>query len=94
MQDAATTPQQPSALVRNRPSIRRHLQSVFEGGPAGQRKAALLFLVWVAPISMIVTAVLASERRIEIIVLRAWRSWSPCAGCFSAPRSGSPSGCS
>jgi signal transduction histidine kinase len=50
--------------------LRRQLQSVFEGGPAGRRRAALLFLIWVAPVSTLVAAVLAHSNRVSIIVIR------------------------
>ena len=61
----------PHTLGQRYPWVRRHLQSVFEGGSAGQRRAALLFFFWIAPIALVVGAVLASEHRLAATGLRA-----------------------
>jgi signal transduction histidine kinase len=50
--------------------IRRNLQLVFEGGLEGQRRAALLFLVSVAPISITVGAVLSPHNRLWVALVR------------------------
>ena len=61
----------PHILGQRYPWVRRHLQSVFEGGPAGQRRAALLFFFWIAPFSLVVGAVLSSEHRLAATLIRA-----------------------
>jgi hypothetical protein len=61
----------PHTLGQRYPWVRRHLQSVFEGGPAGQRRAALLFFFWVAPFALVIGAVLSSENRLAATLLRA-----------------------
>jgi hypothetical protein len=61
----------PHTLVQRYPWVRRHLQSIFEGGPAGQRRAVLLFFFWVAPMALVVGAALSSEHRVAATVLRA-----------------------
>jgi signal transduction histidine kinase len=61
----------PRAFGWQHPMIRRNLQLVFEGGPEGQRRAALLFLASVAPISITVGAVLSHHNRLTITLLRA-----------------------
>jgi len=43
---------------------------VFEGGPAGQRRAALFFFIWVAPVALVVGAVLSSDHRSPATLLR------------------------
>jgi signal transduction histidine kinase len=61
----------PHQLGRRYPSVRGHLQSVFEGGPAGQRRAALLFFIWVAPVALVVAAVLSTDHRLSATLIRA-----------------------
>jgi signal transduction histidine kinase len=61
----------PHELSRRYPFVRGHLQSVFEGGPAGQRRAALLFFVWVAPVALVVAAVLSTDHRLSATLIRA-----------------------
>lgn len=60
----------PRALGWHHPVIRRNLQLVFEGGPEGQRRAALLLLVSVAPISIAVGAILSQHNRLMITLVR------------------------
>ena len=57
-------------FAQQRRQLRRQLQAVFEGGPAGQKRAALLFLVWVAPVSTVVTAVLSDNDRVATLTIR------------------------
>ena len=66
----SSEPAKPRLGGWNRPVIRRNLQLVFEGGPEGQRRAALLFLLSVAPISIAVGAVLSHHNRIPVTLLR------------------------
>jgi signal transduction histidine kinase len=57
-------------FAQQRRQLRRQLQAVFEGGPAGQKRAALLFLVWVAPVSTLVAAVLSDKDRVATLTIR------------------------
>ncbi len=52
------------------PIIRRYLEQVFEGGPMGQRRAVILFFVTVAPVAVVIGAMLSSEHRISVTLVR------------------------
>jgi signal transduction histidine kinase len=52
------------------PIVRRNLQLAFEGGPMGQRRAALLFFITVAPVAVVISAALSSEHRFPVTLGR------------------------
>jgi signal transduction histidine kinase len=66
-------------FAQQRLRLRLQLQSVFEGGPAGRKRAALLFLLWVAPVSTVVAAVLsdtdAAVLSLRLLVLAFVIAW-------------------
>jgi signal transduction histidine kinase len=66
-------------FAQQRLRLRLQLQSVFEGGPAGRKRAALLFLLWVAPVSTVVATVLSDTDKavlaLRLVVLAVLISW-------------------
>src|SRR5436305_9315271 len=52
-------------------AIQRWLVPVFQGSREGQRRAVLLFLIWLAPMGLVATIILSADRSAVRAALRA-----------------------
>jgi signal transduction histidine kinase len=66
------TPQAPEAARRDRwrAASSRLLTPVFEGGPQGQRRAALMFLIWLAPVALLVVTIVSPHPSVPTLLAR------------------------